>query len=245
MSKNIFNNPSNTRAFFTGSRDISMLVIAAVPFAIIYGALAVTAGLSEWLVMAMSIFVFAGASQFIAVTLFTSSAAYPVILLTVFIINLRHMLYAASLMPQIAKLPQWFRLPMGFLLTDEAFAVVSNRVIQTPSKRGFVAYYFGAGLTMYLSWIFFSWMGMTLGQNIPDIKSWGLDVAMAVAFVGIIVPILKKRADWACFLTASISALLTYDWPHQTGLLFSSLIAIAVGMLVSYIQHQTKEKKDV
>ena len=231
--------------FMIGARDISPLVIAAVPFAIIYGALAISTGLSEWMVMAMSVFVFAGASQFIAVSLLVSAAAYPVILLTVFIVNLRHMLYAASLMPQIAKIPQWLRAPMAFWLTDEAFAVVSNRILQAPEKKKFVAYYLGSALNMYINWIFFSWLGMTLGQNIPDITSWGLDVAMVVAFIGIVIPILKKRADWACALTAGVSALLTYEWPHQTGLLFSSLLAIAVGMFVSLRQKKSEEEKDV
>ena len=58
-------------------------------------------------------------------------------------------------------------------------------------------------------------------------------MAMIVAFVGIVVPALRRRADWACAVVAFSSALLTYDWPHQTGLLFSSLVAIAVGMAVA------------
>jgi len=231
----------NSRSFFAGARDITPLVIAAMPFAIIYGALAISTGLSELLVMAMSLFVFAGASQFIAVTLLASATAYPIILLTVFIVNLRHMLYAASLMPQMTKIPQWLRAPMAFWLTDEAFAVVSNRLIQSPKNTEFIAYYLGAALTMYTNWALFSWLGMTIGQNIPDITKWGLDVAMVVAFVGIVVPILRKRADWACAITATVSAVLTYDWPHQTGLLFSSLLAIMVGMLFSFMKTRAKE----
>lgn len=216
-----------------GIRDTLPLVIAATPFAIVFGALAISNGLSEWLVMGMSIFVFAGASQFIAITLLASATIFPIILLTIFIVNLRHMLYAASLMPQLAKVPQWLRLPMAFFLTDETYAAASNHIFRHPNKAGFTAYYLGSGFFMYSNWVFFTWIGMTLGKSIPDITSWGLDIAMIVAFIGIVVPILKQHADWACAITAGVSALLTYDWPHQTGLLFSSFVAIGVGMLVS------------
>lgn len=228
-----------------GARDTLPLIIAATPFAIVYGALAISQGLSEWLVMGMSVFVFAGASQFVAVTLLAASTAFPVILLTVFIVNLRHMLYSASLMPKVEKLSQLIRVPMSFWLTDETYAVVSNRFSRGSDDESqdvkFVPFYLGSAISMYLNWLLFSWIGITLGQQIPNITSWGLDIAMVVAFIGIVVPHLKNRADWACAMTAGISALLTFDWPHQTGLLFSSFIAIAVGVLLDVMQKKEEQ----
>lgn len=250
-STNQTNQASTTHhSFLIGARDTLPLIIAAMPFAIVYGALAISQGLSEWMVMAMSIFVFAGASQFVAVTLLASATIFPIILLTVFIVNLRHMLYAASLMPQLEKVSKWLRIPMAFWLTDETYAVVSNRFShgsdQASKDIRFIAFYLGSGIAMYSSWVFFSYIGMTLGKQIPNITSWGLDVAMVVAFVGIVVPHLKNHADWACALTAGFSALLTFYWPHQTGLLFSSFLAIAVGVLLSQITQEKEEgDKDV
>jgi 4-azaleucine resistance transporter AzlC len=213
-------------------RDTLPLIIAAVPFGLVYGALAISLGLSEWLTMSMSLFVFAGASQFIAVTLLASSAALPVILLTVFIVNLRHMLYAATFMKQVGELPQWLRLPMAFWLTDETFAVVSNRVLREPKMLGFSWYYLGSCIAMYTNWTLCTWLGLTLGQRVPDMTRWGLDVAMVVAFVGIVVPLLKHKSHWACAFTAIVAAALTYHWPHQTGLLFSTFLAIGIGLLL-------------
>ena len=255
------NQTKNARAsFLIGARDTLPLIIAAVPFAIVYGALAISQGLSEWMVMGMSVFVFAGASQFVAVTLLASATFYPIILLTVFIVNLRHMLYAASLMPQVAKVPQLLRVPMAFWLTDETYAAVaamSNRfshgVVDDVDNTGdvrdknntkniqFTPFYIGSGMAMYSSWVFFSWLGVTLGQSNPDITNWGLDIAMVVAFIGIVVPHLKNQADWACALTAGVSALLTHSWPHQTGLLFSSFVAIVVGVLLSNRSNRSRE----
>jgi len=222
----------SSRQMLLGARDTLPLIFAAIPFGVIYGALAISSGLSESITLAMSLFVFAGASQFIAVSLIASAAAFPVILITVFIVNLRHMLYAASLMPQISKLSKWIRIPMAFWLTDETFAVVSNRINQSPNAPGFLWYYFGSAIAMYSFWIISTWTGITLGQQIPDMTSWGLDIALIVAFIGIVVPALKNRSHWACATTGAITAVLCHDWPHQTGLLFASLLAIAVGVFL-------------
>jgi 4-azaleucine resistance transporter AzlC len=219
--------------FFEGSRDIIPLLIAAAPFGIVFGALAQANGLSMLATMGMSALVFAGSSQFVAITLVGIGAALPVILLTVFVVNLRHMLYAVSLMPKVSHLPQKLRMIMSFWLTDESFATLSKRLLDEPEMPDFHWYYFGAAFAMYFNWQCCTALGIFLGQEVPDLTQWGLDIAMVVAFVGIVVPILKNKAQWACAGTAFFSALMTHTWPHQTGLLFSSLIAIGVGLLLS------------
>ncbi len=219
--------------FFRGARDIIPLIIAAAPFGIVYGALAQSNGLSILATMGMSLFVFAGSSQFVAVTLIGAGAAIPIIILTVFVVNLRHMLYAVSMMPYVAELPQKIRALMAFWLTDESYATLSNALINEPKMSQFHWYYFGGAFAMYFNWQFCTALGIYLGQEIPDLTKWGLDIAMVVAFVGIVVPILKNKAQWACAITAFFAALVTHSWPHQSGLLLSSLLAIAVGVLLS------------
>ncbi|WP_022950408.1 AzlC family ABC transporter permease [Leucothrix mucor] len=219
--------------FLQGARDTLPLIVAAIPFGIVYGAMAQAAGLTQWEALGMSLFVFAGSSQFIAVTLLASAAAFPVIAMTVFIVNLRHMLYSASLMQAAKQVPALLRVPMAFWLTDETYAVVANRLrAKQDSGTGFYTYYIGSALTMYLNWQLCTWIGVMVGESVPDMTQWGLDIAMVVAFIGIVVPALQHLAHWACAATAAVSILLTYDWPHQSGLLFSSLLAIAVGILV-------------
>lgn len=236
---------SSTAVFFHGARDTLPLVIAAVPFGVVFGAMAQNVGLSLGAIVGMSAVVFAGSAQFIAITLLASSAALPVILLTVFIVNARHMLYSASLMPNAARIPQWMRVPMAFWLTDETFAVVSNRIRRDPQAPGLRWYYLGSALFMYGNWLACTWAGLTLSRRLPDLTHWGLDVAMIVAFVGIVVPALKTRAHWACMLVALFCGVVTHDWPHQTGLLFSSCLAIAVGALIDRrISTETPEARD-
>ncbi|WP_227519777.1 AzlC family ABC transporter permease [Mangrovitalea sediminis] len=231
---------SKRQAVLIGARDTLPLVVAAMPFGVVYGAMAQTAGLSLWATLGMSAFVYAGSAQFIAVTLLGASAAIPVILLTVFVVNARHLLYSASLMPHASRLPHWFRVPMAFWLTDETFAVVSNRLTQQPPKSELPWYYLGSALLMYGNWLACTGVGVVLGHRIPDLTHWGLDVAMIVAFIGIVVPALRRHSHWACALVAGVSALLTHDWPNQSGLLFSAVLAIVVGAgleKVSEVRH--------
>ena len=218
--------------FFQGAADTTPLVMAAVPFGLIYGALAISIGLSPWETISMSLFVFAGSSQFIAISLLSSAAAMPVILMAVFFVNLRHMLYAINLMPRVSNISQKARIFMAFWLTDETFAVVCSRVEKKYDKIGIKFYYFGSAIAMYIVWSICTIIGIVLGQNVPDITSWGLDVAMILAFIGIVVPKLKVSSDWACAATALFSTLFTYQWPNQIGLIFSSILAIIVGQFV-------------
>lgn len=147
----------------------------------VFGALAVSAGLTPWQALAMSLFVFAGSSQFIAATLIGSGALAPVIILTTLVVNLRHMLYSISLMPKVERLGQGWRAPMAFWLTDETYATVVARLERDQPDTEFKHYYVGSAVAMYSLWQFNTLMGIWIGESVPDITNWGLEVAMAVA----------------------------------------------------------------
>ena len=112
------------------------LVVAAFPFGIVFGAMAHSGGLDFAVTLGMSAIVFAGASQFIAITLLFAASAMPVIVLTVFVVNLRQMLYSANLMHHVAHWPQRWRFPLAFWLTDETFAAVTDRINRHPEQPG-------------------------------------------------------------------------------------------------------------
>ena len=179
--------------FWAGARDILPLVMGAIPFGIVFGTLAIGSGLSVGATLAMSAFVFAGSSQFIAVGLVAANTGWLLIVLTTFVVNLRHLLYAMSLLPYVKGLSQRWKIPMGFWLTDEAFVVAIRRYEQgdrSPHKHW---YYLGAALTMYGTWQLCTLLGITAGQLIPNAADWGLDFAMSVTFIGMIAPYLKKK----------------------------------------------------
>lgn len=227
-----------------GAKESIPLVVAAVPFGIVYGALGQSQGLSDWVIIAISAFVFAGASQFIAITLISAGAAMPVVVSTVFIVNLRHSLYAISLIPFVRHLSHKARFAMGFTLTDETFAVVYNRVNGTAGKEGIGYYYAGSAGFMYLNWQVCTVIGITAGNSYPQLTEYGLDIAMVVAFIGILVPHLKLPSHWICAIVAGVSGVLTYQWPHQTGLLFSTFLAIGTGVMSENLLNRSAIKKD-
>jgi 4-azaleucine resistance transporter AzlC len=218
-----------------GVRDTIPLIIGAIPFGIIFGTLATGSGLSPVATMAMSAFVFAGSAQFIAIGLLAAGTGWPLIVLTTFVVNLRHLLYAASLLPYVSHLSQFWRVPLAFWLTDETFAVVINRYNRPDPVTHKHWYYLGSALAMYLNWQFCTWLGLTFGRLIPDVASWGLDFAMPVAFIGMIIPYLKNRPMGMAVLLAGVTALLAQPLPHKLGLMLATLAGISGGLILERI----------
>lgn len=223
---------------FAGARDTLPLILAAIPFGILFGALAHAAGLSFIAGMAMSMIVFAGSSQFVAITLVMTAAPVLIIILATFFVNLRHLMYSAHLVSHVKHLPLPLRSIMAFWLTDETFAVVANRIHQLDSSHSVTHanlhwYYLGSALFMYSNWQLCTLLGFVLGERIPDPLDWGLDIAMVVAFIGVVAPLLKSFPMWLCAVTSFSTALLTSEWPYQSGLMFSMLMGIVVASLSS------------
>lgn len=226
--------------FFAGARNTFPLLLGAFPFGLIYGALAVASGLSMTTAMAMSLFVFAGSAQFIAVGLIAAQAPVLIIVLTTFIVNLRHMLYSATLLPYLKDLPQRWRIPLAFWLTDETFAVTVHRFQRDDASPFKHWYQLGSSIAMYLNWQFWCFVGLVLGDRIPDAASWGLDVAMPVTFIGMTIPFVKGMPMLVCVLTAGASSLLTIGMPYKLGIIVSAFVGIAAGVATEQVRKRTR-----
>jgi 4-azaleucine resistance transporter AzlC len=223
---------SSISEFFAGARDTFPLIIGAIPFGLIFGALAISSGLSLAATMVMSAIVFAGSAQFIAVGLVAASIGWPIIILTTFVVNLRHALYSATLASYVKSLPQRWQVPLAFWLTDETFAVVAARYSHVGNSPRLKWYYLGSALFMYLNWQFCTFLGLMIGQRIPNAAAWGLDFAMPVTFIGMVIPYLKNRPMWTTTITAGGVALVAYPLPHKLGLILAALAGIAAGVTV-------------
>lgn len=219
-----------------GAKATLPLIVGAIPFGIIFGTLAEPSGLSAIGALAMSIVVFAGSGQFIALGLLAAGAAIPVIIATTFVVNLRHLLYAANLVPKVRHLPHRWRIMMAFGLTDETFAAVSSRYL-VEDVRDAHWFYLGSWLAMYSNWVFCTGIGIALGELFPDMMNWGLDFAMSVTFIGMVIPYLKSKPMWAAVIVAGVMAIATVSMPHKLGLLVAALCGIAVGLSVHLMQN--------
>lgn len=223
--------PSRRSEFWAGARATLPLIVGAIPFAIIFGALAATGGLSPGATMAMSAFVFAGSAQFIAANLLATGTSAALIILTTFVVNLRHMLYAATLAPYVKHLPQRWLLPLGFWLTDETFVVVVTRYHQPDASPYKHWYHLGSALSMYSNWVLCTLLGIVAGQYIANPQSWGLDFALVVTFIGMLVPMVRTRPVLVAVLAAGVVAVLTNSLPNRLGLIVAALAGVTAGMI--------------
>ncbi len=216
--------------FYLGARDTLPLIVGAIPFGLIFGTLAQSSGFSFGGAIALSALVFAGSSQFIALGLVSAGTPILVIVLTTFVVNLRHLLYAVGLVPYVKNLPQGWKAALGFWLTDETFMVVIRRyrqVDETPYKHW---YHLGSALSMYGNWQLCTLLGLTVGQHIPNAAAWGLDFAMVVTFIGMVVPYLINRPMVLTCMVAGGTALLARGLPHQLGLMVAAIAGIGAGI---------------
>lgn len=222
---------SQAGEFWAGVRAITPLVLGAIPFGIIFGALATANGITAPATAALSALVFAGSSQFVAAGMVAAGASVAVIVLTTFVVNLRHALYGVTLGTHLRGLPQRWLVPLGFLLTDEAFMVVIQRYSRRDASPFKHWYYLGAATFMYVNWQVFTFIGIWAGQSIANPRSWGLDFAFPLTFIGMLVPSLTTRPLVLCALSAGMSALILRGLPHQFGLIVAAVVGVTAGVL--------------
>jgi 4-azaleucine resistance transporter AzlC len=205
--------------------------MGTMPFGLIFGVLAIAAGIPPLLALAMSSIIFAGSAQFIAVQLIAGGTPPPILLLTAFIVNIRHMLYSASLAPHVQHLSAAWKWLLAYLLTDEAYATTIIRY-HDASKPAATRHWFflGAGLMLWTSWQLSTAAGIFLGAAIPT--NWSLDFTLAVTFIGIVIPTLRNRAEVAAAISAGLVAVLTFHWPYKLGLMTAALAGIAIGVWI-------------
>jgi 4-azaleucine resistance transporter AzlC len=231
-----------TRNFLAGVRAEIPLLIGVFPFGMIYGALALDAGLSASAAQMMSSIVFAGSAQFITTQLVHEAAPGIVIVLTMAVVNLRHVLYSASLAPYVASLSTRWKTLLAYLLTDEAYAPTVIRY----EERGVTQYshffFLGAGLALWTGWQISTALGIFLGSAIPE--SWSLDFALPLTFVAMVVPVLKNRPAIAAALSAGGVALVAHSLPYKLGLILAALAGIAVGTVLED-KTGTKSQEDL
>lgn len=216
--------------FWAGVRQTIPLIVGAIPFGIIFGTLAQTHGLSAAAAAAMSACVFAGSSQFIALGLLGAGSPVGMIVLTTLVVNLRHVLYAVGLVPYVQRLGPGWKAALGFWLTDETFMVAIQRYRQSdpsPYKHWFQL---GSALSMYGNWQLCTWLGLTIGQSLPNVAHWGLDFAMVATFIGMTIPYLTTRPMIATVGVAGMTALLARSLPHQLGIMVAAIAGIGVGL---------------
>jgi 4-azaleucine resistance transporter AzlC len=218
------------KTFWEGVRAEIPIMIGGIPFGMIYGALAINSGLSAFSAQMMSSIIFAGSAQFVTAQLVHDGAPALVIILTIAVINLRHMLYSASLAPYLKGLTSKWKVLLSYLLTDEAYAPSIIKYEETGIKPFSHWFLLGAGLALWLEWQVSTAIGIFLGAVLPE--KWPLDFALPLTFIAMVVPALKTSPMVAAAVSAGLVAVLAYSLPFRLGLILAALTGIVVGTIL-------------
>jgi predicted branched-subunit amino acid permease len=215
------------------------MVLGVAPFGVIAGAAAVDAGFSPVLTVAMSAVVFAGASQLAIVDLVGSGAAPFVVVGTAVVVNLRYLMYSASIAPYFRSFGRVWRPVLGYLLTDQAFALsvtryeseadLAGRDAGTMEKKWF---YVGGAGTLWTVWMLTTVAGVVVGAQVPP--SWSLEFAIPLTFLALLVPAIEGHASAAAALVAAAVAVGGVELPLNLGLVVGALAGVVVGAATDY-----------
>lgn len=201
--------PDESGEFMAGFLQILPLLLAVVIYGLLFGTLAAQKGLSPLEVAVMSATVFAGASQFVAVDIWTSPPAVVLLAATALMVNLRHVLMGAALYPFI---PGWSRRQAYFALffmADENWAFALQRGAKTRLTLGF---YLGLSLPLYAGWIACTTLGAIFGGFVQDPARYGLDFAFTAVFVTLLAGLWKGRASLLPWIAAALAAVAAHHF---------------------------------
>lgn len=230
-------NTTPRNEFLGGIQAELPILVGVIPFGMIYGALARSAGMPPEAAQAMSTVVFAGSSQFIMAQLWEQATPIFVILVTVLVVNLRHGLYSASIAPYVRHLSTAWKWLLSYLLTDEAYAVSIIRYRKEEEKGGGKQairtgkqhwFFLGAGLALWSTWQISTAAGILLGAIIPE--SLSLDFTLTLTFIALVMPTLKHKPEIVAALVGGTVAVIGANWPLKLGLLCGALAGILAGL---------------
>ena len=223
------NMEENWREFWKGVLAQLPVQLGVIPFGLVFGVLGIASGLTATQTILMSSIIFGGASQVVFAQLWSIGATPIVTGGSVAIINSRHIIYSANISKYISVLSLRWRLALGYLLTDEAFAISFQ---EFENRNRFAHYHLlGGGLTLWVFWQISTVTGVFLGANIPPYLN--LEFAIPLTFIAIILPRLKSIAQFSTAVTANIIAIFSQEIPYGLWIIVASISGMFIGGLIN------------
>lgn len=233
--------------FRAGAVAVAPMLIGVVPFGLVAGATPPADGLGAAAAVGLSTIVFAGASQLAAADVLADGGGWLVAALAAWTINLRMLLYSASVSPFLAKERWTTRMGIAYLLTDQAYAVSITRwsepedeALSATGARSRVAYIIGAGLTLWTSWQISTLVGIAIGSRVPE--SLPLDFAVPLVFLVLLVPAVNSRPAAVAATAGGGSAVLAAELGAGT---LSIIVGAACGIAAGTIAELVRDRRSV
>jgi len=231
----LFEAPSAQQEFWHGMCDELPLMFGVIPFGLVFGVLGIESGLGPLQTILLSTILFGGASQVVFVQLWAAGIPALIVGSSVCVINIRHVLYSASMASHLGHLSLRWRLLLGYLLTDEAYAVSIKRF--TNGHAGPLKHFhlLGSGALLWTGWQASTIIGVVVGNTIPE--SWSLSFAIPLTFIAVVAPIMRTRAEIATAVTAGSLATICQTLPWNSWLIIAASGGIAAGWLVHHVSN--------
>ena len=221
---------SKSEIFIKGVSAVAPHMLSVIPFGIICGAIGIEMGFSPYLVYAMSIIIFGGASQIVFLQLLSGGASTFIAVTSVGVINSRHLLYGAVLSEYLEKLTLFKKLIISYFIVDQGFAESNKFFKKNKSQITNHYHLLGTGITLWICWQISTILGIILGSFIPD--ELGLKFAVPLTFIAILVNELRKLDQIIVIFVSGISSLLFFEAPLKSYIIISPIIALFAASLV-------------
>ena len=224
--------------YLAGMRAGIPVILGFVPVGIAYAVMAQQAGFTVAETVFMSVAVFAGASQMMAVGMYAQGAGLIAMILATFILNLRHLIMSTCVVNRMRDDKLGLKLLAAFGVTDESFAIFT-----TEDKANCSVFYFLGLITVtYTSWVAGSVIGAVASGFLPEIVSASLDIALYAMFLGLLMPNVKQnfRLGILVAITAVANTALSQLIDSSWALIVSTLACAALG--VCFVDDGVKEE---
>lgn len=225
---------SGREAFMHGVRTLLPLTPGVIPFGLVTGYMAVQMGMSPSTSIGMTLLFYSGSAQMVALQLLHTGALPVTIVVTALIINLRFIMYSASLAPYVHHLPRRWTWPMAYLLSDQSYALCVLKFASGELGRFAHHFYAGTAISMWLAWQLSVVAGIYLGASIP--QSWSLGFAIPLSFLALLIPGLRSMASLGAALVGGVLAVLAINLPYNLGLVTASIGGVIAGLVIESLR---------
>lgn len=220
----------NKDGFFRGARKAVPIMLGYAPLGIAFGVIAREKGLSVLQTALMSLTAFTGSGQFIAAGMLGAGASVYAILMTNFLVNMRYLLFSASMAPFVKKMPSAIQAVLAFGITDETFAVNMSEFDKSKPDQSFML---GVNVFSHLSWIVNSAIGAAVGELIPDINRFGVSFALPAMFIALLVLQVKdRRTLYVALISGVLSIMIALTLSASVNIITATIIAATVGVFL-------------
>ena len=219
--------------FWRGVRQELPLMLGVAPFGMVFGVLGLASGLTALQTVMLSLIVFGGASQVVFVQLWGTGVPPAVVGSSVSVVNLRHVLYSASISQYFRTLPLVWRIPLAYLLTDEAYAVTITR-LRNEARSHYEHYHLlGTGITLWLCWQISTIIGVLFGATLP--QSWPLDFVIPLTFIALVAPAIRHRPDVIACISAAVISIVAQPLPWKSWIIIAAVGGIVAGYMTKVL----------